>query len=1466
MKLVFKRLVTWLCTVAILLGLLPGTLSQSYAETAPSNGPIWPNPGAINLTKKAEPTSIKDEWKVTLTAEGKNLKIGSDVVIVIDRSGSMEGTRMDNAKKAANKFVDLLLGKGSISNVAVVSFSGNVEDVSGFVGASGAEGLKKQINKIEAEGGTNIQAGIKRANELLSKSSAKNKAIVLLSDGEPTYSYQASKAADYTQWIGSKHNFILSNFNYKNKIGTGKSYSTSGYSIIKKPGYWDNSGWWPVWVPDEKYEIKDHGIGTISEAKMVKDSKIKIYTVGLEVNGNEDATYVLKNVQSDGYYPSNSSELDKVFTELAGKSVYAAADAVVVDPMGEFFNLKLQGKELTASDYTTSQGTLVWDASKETFTWKVGNIIEGAPAQLTYTVKMDPKKNPESGKLYPTNGTTTITYNDATVTQTKKEFEVPKVSIGKGSILVKGYKVNADGKPVNETGEPVESPDKAHEVYSESFKPNGQEALDLSKTYTVPAPSVKGYTFKEGKNPTEVELTSTNPSKIVWFGFTANPVIKTVTVKYLEIGTNKELQKPTTESAEAGKTIELKAPAIDGYIAENPTVSITVGSVSEHIFYYKAKEKDKGTVTVNYLEAGTNKKLMEPTTVTDEVGKMVELVAPGIEGYVAQEPTHNFTIGTGSEHTFFYKAKEKDKGTVTVNYLEAGTNKKLMNPTTVTDEVGKVIELVAPGIEGYVAQEPTHNLTIGTGSEHTFFYKAKEKDKGTVTVNYLEAGTNKKLMEPTTVTDEVGKVIELVAPEIEGYVAQEPTHNFTIGTGSEHTFFYKAKEKDKGTVTVNYLEAGTNKKLMDPTKVTDEVGKVIELVAPGIEGYVAQEPTHNFTIGAGSEYTFFYKAKEKDKGTVTVNYLEAGTNKKLMEPTTVTDEVGKVIELVAPAIEGFVAQEPTHNFTIGAGSEYTFFYKTKEKDKGTVTVNYLEAGTNKKLMEPTTVTDEVGKVIELVAPTIEGYVAQEPTHNFTIGAGSEHTFFYKAKEPTIKYATVIVKFLEEGTNKSLSLSIPVEDQVGKRIELKAVAIDGYTPIQLSASYLITDVENQEYPFYYTANKTVTRNVTVKYLESGTNEKLAEQTQVPGEVGKSIPLTAKQITGYTPKTPSNSYPVTDSEQQEFIFFYTKNVVVPVTHKVTVKYLESGTNIELATSTQVSGEVGKPFTLIAPSISGYTATQASATYVVTDKDQQSYTFFYTKNQTRPDPDPDRGNGNGNGNNTVTPLPPVPVLPPLPPLPPKLEKDLHADYVTGYPDGTIRPENNISREEVATIFYRLMEDNSRKEYFSTKQSFTDVESARWSNKFIATMSNAGVISGYPGGIFKPGTQITRAEFATIASKFDKLDERDNDSFTDITGHWAEKYIASAANKGWIKGYDDKTFKPDQYITRAEAMAFINSVLNRKVKNEGIHQNAKKWPDNLVDKWYYRDVQEATNNHDYTRDNDSEVWKEIKPDRIYP
>ena len=217
------------------------------------------------------------------------------------------------------------------------------------------------------------------------------------------------------------------------------------------------------------------------------------------------------------------------------------------------------------------------------------------------------------------------------------------------------------------------------------------------------------------------------------------------------------------------------------------------------------------------------------------------------------------------------------------------------------------------------------------------------------------------------------------------------------------------------------------------------------------------------------------------------------------------------------------------------------------------------------------------------------------------------------------------------------------------------------------------------------------------------------------------------------------------------------------------------------------------------------------------------------------------------------------------PELNKEDHIAYVIGYEDDTVRPENNITRAEVAMIFFRLLTEDTRNAALTDVNSYSDVEVGDWYNTAVSTMSALGIIKGYPDGTFKPNNFITRAEFAAIAARFDDHVSTGAVSFTDIAGHWAEEEVSRAAELGWVTGYPDGTFRPDRYITRAEAMTLINRVLIRNPETvEDLLEEMPIWKDNAdPDCWYYIAVQEASISHYYDRKtNGTEFWTGLRPD----
>ena len=214
----------------------------------------------------------------------------------------------------------------------------------------------------------------------------------------------------------------------------------------------------------------------------------------------------------------------------------------------------------------------------------------------------------------------------------------------------------------------------------------------------------------------------------------------------------------------------------------------------------------------------------------------------------------------------------------------------------------------------------------------------------------------------------------------------------------------------------------------------------------------------------------------------------------------------------------------------------------------------------------------------------------------------------------------------------------------------------------------------------------------------------------------------------------------------------------------------------------------------------------------------------------------------------------------VPKWLNTEDHFAYIVGYEDGTIKPENNITRAEVATIFFRLLTDDARARFWSSENDYTDVATDSWYNNAVSTLSNMGIINGYEDGTFQPNASITRAEFTAIATRFFDYTAEYDGAFNDVaSGSWYADYVQAAVDMGLVDGYPDGGFHPNSYITRAEAVTIVNRVLNR-VPHEDYLLSTRvmnTWPDNVYGAWYYADMQEATNSHDYD-------WIRVSGERV--
>ena len=272
------------------------------------------------------------------------------------------------------------------------------------------------------------------------------------------------------------------------------------------------------------------------------------------------------------------------------------------------------------------------------------------------------------------------------------------------------------------------------------------------------------------------------------------------------------------------------------------------------------------------------------------------------------------------------------------------------------------------------------------------------------------------------------------------------------------------------------------------------------------------------------------------------------------------------------------------------------------------------------------------------------------------------------------------------------------------------------------------------------------------------------------------------------------------------------------------------------------------------SGYRAGSWDTTPVGNAKVEKDTVFTYTYAKKS-----SSGGGGGGGSHKPTVTIPDDV-------PTGLNGDDHYAYIVGYPDSTVRPQNGITRAEVATIFFRLLTDETRNANSTKSNSYSDVAAGAWYNHAVSTLSAMGIVKGDSHGKFNPNAPITRAEFAAIAARFDDKANTTAVDFSDIASHWAKNEISAAANNGWINGYTDGTFRPNNKITRAEAMMLVNRVLKRLPETaKDLHNDMIKWSDNSdTSAWYYLAVQEATNSHYYgIKENKHEKWSKLRETR---
>lgn len=568
---------------------------SAEGEAAGGTQPVWPAQGSIKLDKDAAAVEGEENlWEVTLGIQGKNFETTSDVVLVIDCSGSMEGAKLTNTRKAAKAFGQKLLTEGSTTRIAIVTFIDTAAAYNNghFYDATELSAFEAAVDAATyANGGTNQQAGLHKAQELLSTSSAGLKNIVILSDGEATFSHPFAAAATYANcnsllgWScpsgGKITNIGAFAPDYSSVIGQGNSFTMNYNAKVTAtcPEHGNSTTVNCVYNLDGTYTTEsgtNNGVATIWEANQAKVAGTTIYSVALQAGTNGENT--LKACATDAtkdYYTIASTDnveekLTTAFTSIAGSIAIAASNGVVNDPMGEHVQLSFSGEapvittnkadyDAGNADIYISQGTATYDAKTRAISWTVGNVSGGDNPIMKYKVGIRDGYNPPTGDVLDTNKRTTFSYINYLGYDTVGDFPIPKVTVGGGAILVHWYQVNSNGEPINELGQTVEGPAYAEQIKpAEYFAVNGSTGLSYNTPYTVAKSDFANYTYygsyivNNGSltpgDAATVTLTAANSNQHVWFAYTQS--FNVAHVQFDETETNAVVKEITTHTVE----------------------------------------------------------------------------------------------------------------------------------------------------------------------------------------------------------------------------------------------------------------------------------------------------------------------------------------------------------------------------------------------------------------------------------------------------------------------------------------------------------------------------------------------------------------------------------------------------------------------------------------------------------------------------------------------------------------------------------------------------------------------------------------------------------------------------------------------------------------------------------------------------------------------------------------------------
>ena len=945
------------------------------------------------------------------------------------------------------------------------------------------------------------------------------------------------------------------------------------------------------------------------------------------------------------------------------------------------------------------------------------------------------------------------------------------------------------------------------------------------------------------------------------------------TVKYykddattpFETFTSKEKYKLNSEIT----SIENKCP--DGYALDtdkSTAMPYTITDGDNIIEVYYTKRSDL-SYTVNYYWNGTTQTVADSKTVENQTfGEEVTVSPAEIEGYTpVSEDSQAITIGTDSNVITFYYYKNVKLTANSKTEPYDGTEKSVSGFTGAPD--GADFSAITVGAKGttagnYPAEFP--ESTAGT-VDKTEKYIVEKCENGKLTISPIDKVT-------VTITGHKDTAIyDGTEKSVTGY---DVASSNVLYTTDDFTFSGTAEAKgtDADTYPMNLKAEQFKNKSKNFTNVefvvTDgelTISPIADKVTVTIKGNTKTE-TYDGTEKTVEGYTFtssndFYTnadfalkddSKAEAKGTNTGTYkmnLTADMFKNTSKNfTNVKFEVTDGSLTITKCLVTITAKNVT---TVYDGKspvvkDYTILREVSNGDPVNTLpadhkiASYVTYGSGVDAGEYEWFSMDGAKIVDKNGEDVtSNYQISYNNGMLTINKRSVTLTSANASKPydgtalTNKNVTVGGEGFADGEGATYNVT-GSQTEVGKSdneftYELNAnTKASNYNITMYKGELVITAADSVAYKVeHYKQN-----------LDGSYNKTPDDIDLLSGTAGTHTAAAAKGYPGFTPGTVTQEKIKSDGTTTIRIQ-YTRN-----SYTLTINYVYRDGS-KAAESHIETILYGKDYSVTSPKISGYTADKLVVSGTM-PAENITVKVTYTKNgghHPRPKPTVEIEDDDALGLNTTD----------------------HFAYIVGYGNGEVRPQNNITRAEVATIFFRLLTDDVRDENLTKTNRYSDVTRADWYNTAVSTLSSMGIITGYPDGTFRPNAAITRAEFAAIAARFDSNGDKTTAKFSDIATHWAKDEISIAYNNGWITGYPDGTFGPQRDITRAETMTLVNRVLNRQPETEDdLLPNMTVWTDNANPKaWYYLAVQEATNSHYYEFKTNSkyEKWTELRETR---